>query len=162
MSFKIDYNNVGSAPVKPGEYEVYPTEFDARKAQSGNDCVIMNYTIRDDVDQPSQGSEIRYDNFTFTQNSLWRFNQAAKAAGIPEGTDFASPEEWAKAMINRPLRIVVGERTYNGNTYPTVKMFKNSLVSQAGPVNQKASSGFEDPFANNSKPIDISDDDLPF
>lgn len=162
MGFSVDYNNVGNAPVKPGEYEVYPSEFEIKRSQNtGNQMVVMNYLIRDDVDQPSQGSEIKFDNFVYTPNSYWRFNQAAKAAGVPDGTTFNGPEDWAKAMINRALRVDVGQRTYNGNIYPQVKGFKSSLVSQ-GKLTVGTSSINDDPFANSSEPINISDDDLPF
>lgn len=158
MSFKVDYNNTGIEPIKPGEYEVTPVKFDIQAAQSGNMRVIVNYLVRSDVSQAGQGQEIMYDNFTVTENSMWRFNQASKAAGFPDGVEFSSVEDWANAFMNRPVRVVVGEKTYNNKTFPEVKSFKESQHQKSAPVKNDFNS---DPFAN-SKPIDISDDDLPF
>lgn len=154
MSFKVDYNNTGIEPIKPGEYEVTPVKFDIQAAQSGNMRVIVNYLVRSDVSQPGQGQEIMYDNFTVTENSMWRFNQASKAACIPDGIEFDSVEEWANAFMNRSVRVVVGEKTYNGKTFPEVKSFKESQHAKNPPQ--------RDTFKDDGKPIDISDDDLPF
>jgi single-stranded DNA-binding protein len=157
MGFKIDYNNTGAEPVKPGEYEVVPSAYDISTSTNGNQKVTFNYEIRSDVDQPAQGQEIRYDNFTVTDNAMWRFNQAAKAVGIPDGLDMDATK-FAEAFKGKPLRVVVGEREYNGNKYPQVKLFKESEAS--GKPNIQNSK--DDPFASDGKPIDISDDDLPF
>lgn len=153
MSFTVDYKNTGIEPIKPGEYEVFPVKYDIQAAQSGNMRVIVNYEIRSDVDQPGQGQEIKFDNFTVTENSIWRFNQASKAAGMPDGITFGTIEEWASAFMKRSVRVVVGERTYDGKTFPEVKSFKES---------QHSTTKKQDPFADDGKPIDISDDDLPF
>ncbi|MFS0560103.1 DUF669 domain-containing protein [Terribacillus sp. 179-K 1B1 HS] len=166
--FKIDHNNVGSEPIKPGEYEVVPVTYDKKWSTNGNERIIFNYEIRSDVDQPSQGQEIRFDNFTIVENAQWRVNSASKAAMIPDGTPFNSAEEWAQAMIGRPLRVVVGEREHNGKKYPEVKAFKqpqaSGLPSFSNNNNQQQNNNQsnQDPFKNNGGPIDISDDDLPF
>lgn len=153
--FKVDYNNTGMEPVKPGEYEVFPMKYDIEVAQSGNQRVIVNYKIRADVDQPCQDQEIKFDNFTVTDNSMWRFNQAAKAAGIPDGAEFNDAHDWANAFMNRAVRVVVADKQYNGNTYPEVKSFKESSF----PTNGKSSSII---YNNSGKPIEMSSDDLPF
>lgn len=155
MSFKVDYNNTGTEPIKPGEYEVTPTKYDVQAAASGNMRVIFNYEVRSDVSQPCQGQEIRFDNFTVTEKSMWRFNQASKAAGIPDGIEFGSVEEWANTFLNRAVRVVVGERTYDGKTFPEVKSFKESQFP-------KSKTKSDDPFRDDGRPIDISEDDLPF
>ncbi|SDJ20652.1 DUF669 domain-containing protein [Natribacillus halophilus] len=153
---KIDYSKAGSEPVKPGEYEVLPTEYAVETARSGNQMVQFNYTIRDDVDQPSQGSKINYDNFVWTQNSLWRFQAAAKASAIPEGTEMNTPEDFGQAFKNRPLRVVVElEEQRNGREYPTVKSFKET---QVGPPMNNSSA----PLGQTINTNDISDSELPF
>lgn len=154
MTFKVDYKNTGMEPIKPGEYEVTPVKYDIQAAQSGNMRVIVNYEIRGDVDQPCQGQEIKFDNFTVTDNSMWRFNQASKASGIPDGIEFERVEDWASTFMNRAVRVVVGERSYDGKTFPEVKSFKESRYPKAKTQN--------DPFKDDGRPIDISEDDLPF
>ena len=92
-----------------------------------------------------RGRKILYDNFTVTENAMWRFHQASKAAGFPNGMKFKDHIEWANAFLNKPVRLVVGEREHNGKTYPEVKGFKLSEAS-----------------APNADPVNISDDDVPF
>lgn len=146
--FKVDYNNAGFVQVKPGEYEVIPLTYDITIANnSGNERLIVNYEIRSDVEQPCKGQEIKFDNFTVHEKSMWRFNQAMKAAGIPDGTDILTLKEWAEAFMNRPVRVVVGEREYQGKTFPDVQMFKETL----NPIT-----------ATRYAPAPTSDDDLPF
>ncbi|WP_430482781.1 DUF669 domain-containing protein [Rossellomorea marisflavi] len=143
--FTVDHSKgEGFEVVKPGEYEVIVMNYEQKTAESGNNRVIVDYEIRSDVDQPCQGQKVLFDNFTVTQNAMWRFQQASKAAQFPDGMKFKSYKEWADAFLNKHLRIVVGEREYNGKKYPEVKGFKVTEVS--APDNS----------------ITITDDDVPF
>ncbi|WP_445505794.1 DUF669 domain-containing protein [Niallia sp. 03091] len=144
--FTVDYDKAGQEfePIKPGEYEVIVVNFELKKAQSGNNQVVVDYEIRSDVDQPCQGQKILYDNFTVTEKAQWRFQAASKAAQFPNGVSFNSYKEWADTFLNKHLRLVVGEREFNGKKYPQVNGFKISEASApAGEIN-------------------ISDDDVPF
>lgn len=145
--FKIDHEQAGNdfEIVKPGEYEVTVFNYEMSTASSGNQRITVDYEIRSDVDQPSQGQKILYDNFTVTEKAMWRFQQVSKAAQFPNGLEFKSYKEWADTLLGKPLRLVVGEREYNGKKYPEVKAFK---VSEA--------------TASTSGPIVITDDDIPF
>ncbi|EMY5504769.1 DUF669 domain-containing protein [Bacillus cereus] len=143
--FKVDHSQATEFEViKPGEYEVTVVNYELKQAESGNNRVIVDYEIRSDVDQPFQGQKILFDNFTVTDKAMWRFQAASKAAQFPDGMQFSSYKEWADTFLNKPLRLVVGEREYNGKKYPEVKGFKVSEV--AAP-----STGFT-----------VSDEDIPF
>ena len=143
--FTVDHEQAkGFEPIKPGEYEVTVVNFELKTAQSGNNQVVVDYEIRSDVDQPCQGQKILFDTFTVTEKAMWRFQAASKAAGFPNGVSFKTFKEWADNFLNKSLRVVVGEREYNGKTYPQVNGFKESEA--AAPDNS----------------IDISDDDCPF
>ncbi|WHY75726.1 DUF669 domain-containing protein [Neobacillus sp. WH10] len=142
--FKVDHSKGdGFEPIKPGEYEVTVINYELKKSSTGKNMVVVDYEIRSDVDQPCQGQKILFDNFVVSDNTEWRFQQASKAAQFPDGMSFNSYKEWADAFLNKPLRLVVGEREYNGKKNPQVNGFK---VSEAS-----APSG-----------ITISDDDVPF
>lgn len=191
MSFTFDENNAGVEQIKPGEYEVYPNAYSVDVARSGNQVIQLNYFIRDDVQQPSAGQDIRYDNFTVTANAQWRFNALAKAVGTPQGFDFGTPEGWAKAMMGKPVRVVVGmekDLKDKNKEWPRVKSFKNAQVpmnvqpvykqsqqqsisnaannlnNQFGSQTQSQSQqNFnQDPFSGVGQTINISDDDMPF
>ncbi|MGG3042588.1 DUF669 domain-containing protein [Bacillus anthracis] len=143
--FKVDHSQATEFEViKPGEYEVTVVNYELKQAESGNNRVIVDYEIRSDVDQLFQGQKILFDNFTVTEKAMWRFQAASKAAQFPDGMQFSSYKEWADTFLNKPLRLVVGEREYNGKKYPQVNGFKVSEV--AAP-----STGFT-----------VSDEDIPF
>lgn len=140
--FKVDHSQAKEfEAIKQGEYEVTVINYELKKAQSGNNRVVVDYEIRSDVDQPCQGQKILYDNFTVHEKSMFRFQNASKAAGFPDGIQFSSFKEWADAFLNKHLRVFV---KLNGNGYPEVKSFKVSQVSA--------------PEAT----MDIKDDDVPF
>ncbi|PEK87940.1 DUF669 domain-containing protein [Bacillus toyonensis] len=142
--FTVDHTKAkGIEEVKPGEYEVTVVHYDQTTSQNGNPRIIVNYEIRSDVDQPCQGREIKYDNFVVTENSMWRLHAASKAAGFPTGMGFKSYKEWADTLLNKPLRLIVGEREYKGKKYPQVNGFKLSEVAPP-------------------QSIEISDSDIPF
>lgn len=129
MSFKFDENNVGIKPLEAGEYEVYPNAYSKETARSGNEMFQFNYFVRDDVNQPGAGQEIRFDNFVLTANSQWRFNSLSQAVGTPNGYDFGSPQGWAQAMMGKPVRVVVEmEKDRNDKEWPRVRSFKPSQV----------------------------------
>ncbi|GLJ03541.1 MULTISPECIES: DUF669 domain-containing protein [Bacillus] len=145
--FTVDHSKGDSLfePIKPGEYEATVINFECKTAATGNERLVVDYEIRSDVEQPCQGQKILYDNFTVTENAMWRFHQASKAAGFPHGMKFKDHIEWANAFLNKPVRLVVGEKEHNGKKYPEVKGFKPSEAS-----------------APKADPVNISDDDVPF
>ncbi|PZL78210.1 hypothetical protein CI088_00110 [Enterococcus plantarum] len=123
--YDVDYSNAGDAQVTPGIYEVYVSDYSISRAQSGNLVVNLFYTVRDDIQQPNVGSKINYDRFTEVQAAKWRFDRAAKAAGIPDNTPINSAQDWANLMVNRDLKVKVemGQPNNKGNSYPEVKDF---------------------------------------
>lgn len=146
MGFKINYEEAkGFELIEPGDYEVTVINYEMGKASTGNNRITVDYEIRSDVPQAHQGQKILYDNFTITPNAMWRLQAIAKAAKFPDGMEFNSYKEWADTLLNKNLVITVGHRTYNGNTYPEVKGFKESQVE-----------------APNDGKIDVTDDDFPF
>jgi hypothetical protein len=128
MSFKIDHSQAAGTyePIKPGEYEVIVINYELKKSSTDKNVVSVDYEIRSDVEQPNKGQKILYDNFVVSDNTMWRFQSASKAAGFPNGKEFNSFKEWAEFFLNKSLRVVVGEREYNGKKYAQVKGFKES------------------------------------
>ncbi|PEK83555.1 MULTISPECIES: DUF669 domain-containing protein [Bacillus cereus group] len=125
--FKVDHSQVKEfEAIKPGEYEVTVVNYELKKAQSGNNRVVVDYEIRSDVEQPCQGQKILFDNFTVADNTMWRFQAASKAAQFPDGIQFGSFKEWADAFLNKHLRVSVA---LNNNGYPEVKSLKASQAS---------------------------------
>lgn len=160
MALKLDKDNTGFKPIEPGEYEVYPHKLAKEVAKkSGNKMAQFNYIIRDDVDQPSKGQEVRYDNFVETPDALWRVNQASEAAGLDMDKEYKDIHQWGEDFLFNAVRIRVGHREYNGNQYAEVKEF---MPSRYPGKLSKTEAKKNDAVENDAEPIEISDDDLPF
>lgn len=146
MGFKINHEEAGQGfeLIAPGDYEVTVINYEMGKASTGNNKITVDYEIRSDVPQNHQGQKILYDNFTITDNAMWRLQSIAKAAGFPDGMEFNSYKEWADTLLNKNLVVTVGHREWNGNKYPEVKSFKESQVE---PPNTK---------------VEVTEDDIPF
>lgn len=141
--FNVDYSNAGAERVIPGFYEVFVSDYQLSLSKSGNQVISLFYTVRSDIDQPSQGAKIQYDNFNVIPNSKWRMDAFAKAAGIPNGTQINSAQEWAQMMVNRDVGVLVvlGAPNNSGNQYPEVKEFHATRMPNSGrpmPVLEKA------------------------
>lgn len=183
MSFAYDEDNTEVEQIKAGEYEVYPTTYVAKNTQrTNNPMIVMNYKVRSDVDQPSQGALIQYDNFVLTKNSQWRFNLLTKSTELYENKhDFGTIEHWAEEMLGKPILVKVDmEKSNNGREYARVTgiypskqkpMKEQPQVKSHAEINSAAAAASkgvnaansnQDPFAKNNDAIDISDDDLPF
>lgn len=159
MNMKIDYKNAEQpVGVAPGEYDVTVCAWDVQTSKTGNTCIVMDYEVRRDVDQPYAGSRVRYDNFTWLDSCAWRFSQAAMAAGVPDGYEMQKPEDFGRVMHHRNLRITVEQVERNGKKYASVKSFaKSQFPLQQPPLPQV-------PDANGFTSADfaVSDEGLPF
>ncbi|MFB4260795.1 DUF669 domain-containing protein [Shouchella clausii] len=128
--FKVDYSKAAEfQEIEPGEYEAIVHSYEMKQSSSKKNMVVVDYEIRDDVDQPCGGMKVRFDNFVVSENTEWRFQALSKAVGVPEGTPFSSYKEWADTIINQPVLLIVGTREHNGRKYAQVKGFKPSNVA---------------------------------
>jgi hypothetical protein len=152
---RTDYSNTGDfAPLPVGKYEAFISEVKVDESSTGKPMLKITLTIRDDVEQGGQKRKF-FDNLVEQENMMWKFNQVAKAAQVPEGADIETLQEFAEAIQFKPVLIKNKHRVYNGETQDSVGMY---LPSEVG-------GGFDhgeaDPFGGADK-IDISADDLPF
>ena len=161
MALKFDSKKAenGFTLLPEGEYEVFISAIDHKFSSTGNEMLVVNYKVRDDVDQEGQGQEIRFDNFVNTEKALWRFHALNRALNASEGAEWEDFLEWKSFIKGKAVKVVVKheEATMGkskGKVFPTVTGFKTSNV------------GGELSFAPDNTPngtsIDISDDDLPF
>jgi hypothetical protein len=147
---KTDYSNTGDFSALPiGEYECIVSKTEMKTSQAGNPMIKVELTIREDVDQ--QGKKRKFfDNLVVQDNMMWKFNQVAKAVQLPEGEELETPEDFAAAIIYKPVRIKNKHEVYNGENQDRVARW---MESKAG--------GGDDLFTGNGS-IEISDEDLPF
>lgn len=131
MGFGTNYKAVDSYDLIPvGEYECIITNGEIRQLQSGASKVAFTLTVRNDIHQSCADRVLFVD--------IWRkkepnendemvlgFNFAqlmgvAKAAQIPDGTNFESLADLIKALVGRTVRASVTHREYNGKPYAEV------------------------------------------
>jgi hypothetical protein len=154
MSFlRTNYENTGDFAALPiGEYECFITKVTMKTTKETNKQMLnLQLTIRDDIEQAGKKRNF-FDNLVVQDNMMWKFNQVAKAVELEEGTDLATPEDFAAAILYKAVRIKNKHRVYEGETQDTIATYK---VSETG----GAMAG-DGGFAGGS--IDIGDDDLPF
>lgn len=164
--FSFTYNpneaSSGFELIEKGEYEAFISDTEIKTFNSGNAGIKVTFTIRDDIDGQKFGKRKMWQNLVATEKAMFMFHTIAKAVGKEPGWKASSLEEYQSAIQSKPIRLVVGQKWETdqaGN-----RELRNNIVafkeSKAG--GEYSDSGFADPFASAGKPIDISDDDLPF
>lgn len=156
--FKFDESNAsaGFELVAEGKYEVVIVNAEAKKTQAGKPMLNVDFEIRSDVHQPHQGAKVLYNAFTFEHEVSVRIvNSLIKACGFPDGHAFESPEDMAKQLINKNLKITVKHEEYDKvvdgqKQKRTAAKAKYYDPSDANPPQQQGA------------PITVGSDDLPF
>lgn len=150
---KVNYDEAGGFDVLPvGDYECMVSEVKVTESSTGKPMLKATLTIRDDIEQGGQKRKI-FDNMVEQENMMWKFQQVAKAAGIPNNADLDTLSDFAGAIQFKPVRISLGQRTYNGELQNNVKAWKESKYSDGADVD----------FATlGDGGIDVNDEDLPF
>jgi hypothetical protein len=160
MALKFDSKKAEGFTLLPeGEYEVFIAAIDHKFSTKGNEMLVVNYKVRDDVDQEGQGQEIRFDNFVNSENSLWRFHALNRALQADEGAEWEDFKEWMPFIKGKAVRVVVKheEATQGkskGKIFPTVTGFKTSEVGGSMAVTSDGKPGGSN--------VDIDEDMLPF
>jgi hypothetical protein len=140
MSFlKVNHEEAGSNEfeiIAEGDYECVIAEADVTESKSGNAMLKLTITIRNDVKQPHRKQKL-WDYLVATEKAAFKFQQVAKAIGLPNGKDFKTIEEFRNAILYKPLRakVVHEDNTYNGETkkQARVKTYSLATVEYATP-----------------------------
>lgn len=155
--FKFDESNAstGFELVAEGKYEAVIVNAEAGKTQAGKPKLSVDFEIRSDVPQNHQGAKVLYNTFTFEHEVSVRIvNSLLKACGFSNNHVFNSPDELAKELINKNLKITVKHEEYekvvDGEKQKrTAAKAKYYDVSDVNPIMQSGA-------------ITIGDSDLPF
>jgi hypothetical protein len=155
--FKFDEENAstGFELVAEGKYEAVIVNAEAGKTQAGKPKMSVDFEIRSDVPQSHQGAKVLYNTFTFDHEVSVRIvNSLLKACGFANNHAFSSPEDMAKQLINKNLKITVKHEEYD-KVVDGVKQKRTAAkakyydISDVNPIMQSGG-------------ITIGDDDLPF
>lgn len=161
--FNYNPNEAGSGfdPLPAGEYEVIISEAKVTTFASGSRGIKVTLTVRDDVDQEG-GKRKVFENFVETPAAMFKFHNLAKGLEWAEGDGADTLEEFAEkiqfAAVRVKLKVKAATAQYAAGN-DVVTYLPTQAASHSG-------GGFggnsKDPFYDDGKPIDISDDDLPF
>lgn len=134
--FTTDYKDVQSFdPVPPGEYECIISEVKPQKFSTGAEGLSVQLTIRSDVDQP-MGKRKLFDNLVTSEKAMFRFQQVAKAARLPEGQNYPTRAAFAKAILHKAVRVRVKHEEYQGKTQERVNFYMEPQEEYTGdPIN---------------------------
>lgn len=168
--FKFDKSQTNTFEVLPeGRYEVFVESGAVKQSSAGNTYVAFKLKVRDDVAGQSHGGRVLFYNLTLTDATQGIVHGFLGAIGTPEDKEFKAnfpskelAEEIKNYAIGRATIADVKIEQYKGADTNRVNY---CVASNAG--GGKVDSPFDsdngdDPFAANSGPITISDDDLPF
>lgn len=154
-------------PVDEGTYEVFISSVEKTTFSTGAEGLNLQFTIRGDLEQDFANRKL-FDRLVCSEKAMFRWNNISKATNMPDGQTFNSAQEVIQAfgehLNGKPLRVTIKHREWEGKIREEVKAYSESdyeggQASNAFDASQYAS---QDPFAEDGKPIDISDDDLPF
>lgn len=179
MSITLDYSEAAEGNVEDGTYEalILSAKFDENN--NGKQFINIDTVIRNDVKQKYQNSHVFtriWPKKNTTEYSMPYLFAIGMNAGIPDKTQYNGIPELLRDFVGKPVKITVKNETseYNGKTYenlnikkwtktrfPNVQHKLKETPSLAS-AESTSSSPSADPFANNSAPLDVSDDDLPF
>jgi len=180
MSFiKADYsknedNNYD--PLPKGNYEMVIQSAQERATKNGAESLQLKLVVRNDLDAASDLQKKYHNRVVFMDN--WKrkatnqydmdgFQYILDACKIPEGTDIPDVQGFMDAITHKPVKcyVTVREQEYKGEEQKDNQIapwgFSESKYPNVQHKFKKAKDG-SDPFDENSKPIDITDEDLPF
>jgi len=155
--FKFDEDNASVAfeLVAEGKYEAVIVNAEAGKTQAGKPKLSVDFEIRSDVQQNHQGAKVLYNTFTFEHEvSVKIVNSLLKACGFANNHAFTSPDDMAKQLINKNLKITVKHEEYDKvvdgqKQKRTAAQAKYYDVSDVNPI-------------TSGPAVNVGDDDLPF
>jgi hypothetical protein len=180
MSFiKTDYSKNKESeftPVPTDNYEMIIQSAQERATKNGAESLQLRLIIRNDLDGVSENQKKYHNRNIFMDNwkrkatnqyDMQGFQYILDACKIPEGTDIPNVQGFIDTISGKPVKVYITKDTdeYNGKEREVNHIAPWNIKTTDYPDVQhkfKTKDKANDPFADNSKPVDISDKDLPF
>lgn len=169
--FSLDFNDVfeGAGRVADGDYEVVVNRVSEGATQGGAEYIEFDLIIRNDFNQQYKNSHIFHKVWKAKETGKYNmktFNTIGKACQLQNGKSYKSLNDLLEDFYRKTALVNVKneESEYNGKTYTNTNIKYWNKSKLTGPLNHefKAKENDNDPFANDGKPIDIQESDLPF
>lgn len=181
-------NTYGALPQ--GEYEMVINKAYEDATPNGAENFTIDLIVRNDLEKVPALAETngKYANrHVFNQNwkrkatnqyDLESFQYILEAVGVPEGTQIASIDDFAKILVGKPVKVYVKKEVDEYNTTdPDNPEYRNQVAPwnysksdypniqhqfKDDDKNNQQTTKEDNPFSNVSSGSDISNDDLPF
>ena len=189
MGFKNDFSQANNGDnIKPeGDYECIITAIEERTTKNGKTGLNISMVIRNDIQGQRYGNAMLF--YTLwkrrepTQMDMqvggYGFGQVmalGKAAGLPDGKDYASLKEYCEDLLNKCVIAHMKHEDYNGKTQERVRWLNPTKHPECRHVFKKATptadsyAKNEQTFANTQQALGdlsefeeiLSDDGVPF
>lgn len=141
--FTIDYSKAQEfASIKDGTYEVSIDKAAQDATKGGADFLNIQFRIRKDFQQDFQNNIIFHRIFAKKEDGKYpagAIMTLAKAAGIPDGTQYKDLDDYLGQLLGKCLKVTVkNEKSeYQGKTYENLnvkRMEKSDIVPLADPT----------------------------
>ncbi|WP_170240479.1 DUF669 domain-containing protein [Streptococcus hyovaginalis] len=141
--FTIDYSKAQEfASIKDGTYEVTIDKAAQDATKGGADFLNIQFRIRKDFQQDFQNNIIFHRIFAKKEDGKYpagAIMTLAKAAGIPDGTQYKDLDDYLGQLLGKCLKVTVkNEKSeYQGKTYENLnvkRMEKSDIVPLADPT----------------------------
>lgn len=148
--FTIDYSKAQEfASITDGTYEVTIDTAKQDATQGGADFLNIRFRIRTDFQQDFQNNLIFHRIFAKKEDGKYPVASVmnlAKAAGVPDGTKFASLDDYLNQLLGKNLKVTVkNEKSeWQGKTYENLNVKRMEPSDLTNPADS------------------ITDDGLPF
>ncbi|BDH62339.1 hypothetical protein MTP04_24690 [Lysinibacillus sp. PLM2] len=156
--FKFDESNASVAfeLVAEGKYEAVIVNAVAGVTNEKKPKLTVDFEIRSDVPQNHQGAKVLFNTFTFEHEvSVKIVNSLLKACGFANNHVFNSPDDMAKQLINKNLKITVKHEEYE-------KMVDGKKEKRTAAKAKYYDVSDVNPPVAAGQPITVGSDDLPF
>lgn len=140
--FTIDYSKAQEfASIKDGTYEVSIDKATQDATKGGADFLNIQFRIRKDFQQDFQNNIIFHRLFAKKEDGKYPVGSImnlAKAAGIPDGTQYKDLDDYLSQLLGKCLKVTVkNEKSeWQGKTYENLnvkRMEKSDIVPLADP-----------------------------
>lgn len=190
MGFKANWSEATqSNSLKPeGDYECLIAKAEERDYTNSKGeektCLNISFIIRNDVEQGYKNGHIFHtlwkrrepaeNDMQVNGYSYGQIMALGKAAGLPDGKEYDSLEQFCGELVNKPLRVTIKHEEYNGKTqervswrnptkYPTVKHIPKQTTTNTATAYAQPQQSYASAQPANQGFVDMPiDDDLPF
>lgn len=164
----------GFAPLPAGKYEVFIESGQAKVTAKGSPMINWKLNVRGDVEGQIGGGRKLFTNLVIQENTEGMVQGFLKAAGSPDGAEYADAKALIDFATGRAVRVTVKITQYQGEDRNEIGYFMGSEVgggkiadpfaqgSGISNVSGDPNAPAEDPFTQSKGPIEINEDDLPF